>query len=199
MNKELILRHVRLSFSQGLTELKASKAGDKPRYSSNFIIEMDTPEGKKTKAELDAVIDEIMKEEFKGRTIEGKDLFLRKGDSQVNADGEVYEGYEGNYYLSGARSEKRGAPLVVGKKASAGAIARNHDEFPESGDYVNLKCNVFSLNGKNDKGGDPSHGKKICLEIGTVQFVEKGKPLGGGGKPNTSGLEDLADTEDDIG
>lgn len=199
MNKEYIARNVRLSFSRNLIEL-TDKKGEKPRYTSNFIIDMSSPEGKKMKAEIDAIIDEIMAEEFKGRTIEGKDLFLRKGDTQVDKDGEIYEGYKGNYYIAAARSEKRGVPLVTGRKTSAGAVSRNHDEFPEPGDNVNLKVNFFSLNGKNDKGGDPAHGKKICAEIQVVQFVRKGEPLGGGGKPNTSGLDDIDEVDvDDLG
>lgn len=201
MNTEIIVKKVRLSFSQNLIEAKASKGGDKPRYSANFIIDMSTEEGRKTKAQVDKVIEEILAEEFKGRELVGKDVCLRKGDTQIDKKtDEVYKGYAGNFFISGARSEKRGAPLVTGYKTSAGAVARNHDEFPESGDWVNAKLNIYSLNGKNDKGGDPSHGRKICCEIQVVQLAAKGEPLGGGGKPTTAGLDDIDEVDvDDLG
>ena len=55
---------------------------------------------------------------------------------------------------------------------------------------------VYTVNGKNDKGGDATYGKKICCEIEVVQFVSKGESLGGGA-PTTAGLEDLGDDEAD--
>lgn len=193
MNKEYILRNVRLSFSKNLIEASSTNGG-KPRYTGNFILDMTTPEGKAQKAELDKVIAEIMAEEFKGRTLEAKELFLRDGNKSIDAKtDEPYEGYAGNYYISGARSEKKGPPLVVDRKRQP--ITQLSDQFPYAGDYVNAVVNIFSLNGKNDKGGDPTHGKKICCEIGTVQFVRSGESLGGGGKPTTKGLEDLGDEE----
>lgn len=174
VNQELILRNVRFSYLH-IAEPKAAKAGDKPRYSANFILEPGHPQIDEVKK----IVREIEAAEFGGREITGKDTCFRDGNTMVDDDNEVREGYAGGFYISAARAEKRKAPRVVNMQKRD--VRPGDSEFPESGDYGNAIVNFFSLNGKNDKKGDASHGKKVCCEIGTVQLARKGEPLGGGG------------------
>lgn len=174
MNKELILRNVRLSYAY-LSQPKAAIGGGKPRYSANFILEPGHPQ-------LDAVrkaIKEIETSEFAGKTLQGNDTCLRDGNTRTDDDNVVIDGYANAHYISGARAEARKAPRVVNKAKRD--VRPGDSDFPESGDYVNVIVNLFSINGKNDKKGDASYGKKVCCEIGTVQLEAKGEPLGGGG------------------
>lgn len=187
-----MLKNVRLSFSQNLTSPKAIKGG-KPRYTANFII--DPKVNAKELAEINATIKEIADEEFNKQVPEGKDCCLRNGDKTQDAKtGEAYKGYEGKLYLSAARAESQGPPLVVNRAAVA--VQPRDDGYPQPGDYVNAKVNLFSINGKNDKGGDKTHGKKICCSIEAVQFKTTGESLGGSRKPTAEGFE--AEDEESI-
>jgi len=192
MNSELMLRNVRLAFSDGLVSPKAI-AGGKPRYSCNLIIEDPV-----TLASVQKAIDEIAKSEFQGKAPKDKDCALRDGDDNISKDGEPYKGFAGNHYLSANRAESQGPPLVIDKRRGEITTDRRHAEFPEAGDYVNAKVQLFSLNGKNDKknAASAAYGKKICCSIEVVQLLKKGEPFGGGGKPSAAGFEDLPEEEE---
>lgn len=192
MNKELILRNVRFSYLH-IDQPKAAKQGDKPRYSANFILEPGHPQID----EVRKIIREIEAAEFGGREITGKDTCFRNGNTMVDEDNEVRDGYVDAFYISAARAEKRKAPRVV--NLNKRDVRPGDSDFPQSGDYGNVIVNFYSLNGKNDKGGDKSHGKKVCCEIGTVQFATKGEPLGGGGGfGNLDSLPGESDDNDDL-
>lgn len=181
MNTTIILKNVRLAFSDNLVVAK-SLSGGKPRFTANFIIEDDA-----MLKVVRAAVEEIAKVEFAGKTPTGKDCCLRDGNDNVSGKtGEVYSGFEGKFYLSGSRAEKLKAPLVVNGRKEA--VQPGDAGFPQAGDYVNAKVSLYSINGKNDKGGDKAHGKKICCGIEVVQFLRKGESFGAGA-PTTDGLD----------
>ncbi len=180
MNKELILRNVRLSYAKIVTP-EASASGGKPRYSCNFILEPGHPQ----LDAVNAILREIETTEFGGKALTGKDTCLRDGNTMTDDDNEVRDGYVGSHYLSAARAEKRKAPRVVDKAKRE--LRAGEPGFPESGDYVNAKK------------VDASYGKKACCEIGTVQLEAKGAPLGGGsGFGNLDSLPGEAEDNDDL-
>jgi hypothetical protein len=192
VNIEYTLRNVRFSYLH-LDEPQASEAGGKPRYTANFILEASHPQ----LDELKGIVRKIEAAEFGGRVITGKDTCLRDGNTMVDKDNVVRDGYADTFYLSAARAEKRKAPRVVdrGKRD----IQAGHADWPESGDYGSVIVNLYSLNGKSDKKANASYGKKVCCEIGTVKLLRKGEPLGGGGGyGNLDSLEDGVEDNDDL-
>ena len=202
MNKQLILKNVRLSFFKVITPEAIS--GGKPRYSTTLILDPKDPVSGASLKELKAAVKLMEKEEFPGVTITGDNTCLRDGNTMVDDEGNIREAYEGCWYVSANRAEKRGAPLVVDRVLKE--ILPTSRDFPISGDYANVKVNLFSLNGKNDKKSQDSkaYGKKICCELETVQKVRTGEPLGGGGPASASGMEVVEEDpmfadDDDLG
>lgn len=181
MNTTIVLNNVRLAFSDNLVIPKALSGG-KPRYTANFIIEDEA-----TLKAVRAAVAEITKAEFGGKELTGKDNCLRDGNENISGKtGEIYSGFEGKFYLSAARAEKLLAPKVTNGRLKD--VRPGEQGFPQAGDYVNAKVSLFSVNGKNDKGGDKLHGKKICCGIEVVQFVRKGESFGSGA-PSVDGME----------
>lgn len=181
MNKEITIKNVRLAFSDNMVVPKAL-GGGKPRYTISPIFENNPTELKKVR---DA-IDEIIKVEFaKGKPLAAEDICLRDGNNHTNREGEIYKGFEGNFYLAAARSEKQGPPLVVNGRLEP--VRPGDAGFPQAGDYVNIKVEIYSQNGVNDKKND--YGRKINCTYSVVQFVRKGESFGGGAAPSVAGLE----------
>ena len=183
MNKEITIKNVRLSFSDNMVVSKAI-GGGKPRWTCNLIFENNPTELKKVR---DA-IDEITKVEFaKGKPLGPDDICLRDGNTNVNKEGEVYAGYVGNFFLSAARADngRQEPPLIVNGRLEP--VRPGSVGYPQSGDYVNVKIEVYSQNGVNDKKND--YGRKINCTFSVVQFVRKGESFGGGAAPSVAGLE----------
>lgn len=202
MNIDLIIKGPRIAFCQDLIKAKSLEGG-KPRFTAQFILDQSTPEGKEALKQVKAAIAEIAKTEFKGKVPAGKDCALRDGDDNIDKKADApYNGFAGNMYLSGARAEQLGPPLVVGRKIvteTANGVTRpvalhpSDESFPRAGDFVVLKCSIYSMGGKNDK--PTKFGAKICCQIETVQFMKRGEALAGGGPANVAGLEDMPDEE----
>jgi hypothetical protein len=197
MNTTLTLKNVRLAFSDSLTEAKAIQGG-KPRYGCTLIIEDDA-----TLKEVEAAIKAIATAEFKGNVPPGKDSALRDGNLNTNKEDEVYKGFENKWFLSANRADSLGAPLILDNKRDPATgkprvITDKTDiKFPEAGDYVNARINLFSLNGKSDRKANPAYGKKICCGLEVVQFAAKGEPFGAS-KPTADGFDAEDEDMDDL-
>ena len=185
MNKEYIIKGARLSFPD-LHEPKSVNGG-KPRYGASFLLDKTTD--KKQIAEINAIMKEIADAEFGGKLPSGDRLAIRDGSEKD------YDGYENAMVVSGARAEKRKRPVVINAKKEQ--VAPDEDGYPYAGCYVNDKVNFYSLNGKNDKGHDAQHGKRICCEIQVVGFAKHGEPFGSG-TPTIDDMPDVEDDEDDV-
>lgn len=182
MNKEYIIKNARLSFPD-LHEPKSVNGG-KPRYGASFLLDKKTDA--KTIKEIEAIMQEIAKEEFGGKLPSGDRLALRDGSEKD------YDGYENAMVVSAARSEKRRRPAVVNARNEQ--ISPDEDGYPYAGCYVHAKVNFYSLNGKNDKGHEPSHGKRICAEIQVVKFSKHGEPFGS----SAPTIDDMPDSDEEI-
>jgi len=213
MNIELIFT-ARLAFSDDLVTPK-SIAGGKPRFGAQLIV--DAPE----KARIAKAIADISAGEFKGKTPKGKDCCFREGNENISAKtGEIYDGFADLWYVSANRAESQGPPLVLSNRADPVtkkprilidptavalmdsdslrnyiAAGKRDRDFPQAGDYVNVKVSFFSLNGENDKKGNAAYGRKICAQIEVVQFKAKGTPFGSS-KPSADDFEALPEEED---
>lgn len=183
MNKEIIITNARLSFPE--LETPKSVSGGKPRYGA--VLLLDKEKDKKTIDKIEAVLKEIAKEEFAGKLPQGNDTCLRDGDDKE------YDGYAGTRTLHASRAEKRGKPVVI--DGSKSPVSPGDSHYPFAGCYVNAKVSIFSLNGKNDKGGDKTHGKKLCCELQVLQWAKKGEPFGSG-TPTTDDMPEVEDDED---
>jgi hypothetical protein len=197
MNIELMLKNVRLAFSDGLVEAKVV-AGGKPRYGCTLIIEDPA-----TLEQVRKAVAEIEKEEFRGVKIEGKDNALRDGNKNINSKtGEIYIGFEGKHYISANRAKTQGPPLILDNKKDPQTgqprILKDKldDKWPQAGDYVNAKVSFFSINGKNDKKANPTFGKKVCAQLEVVQFYREGDKFGAS-KPTPAGFDEVPDEEDE--
>jgi hypothetical protein len=185
MNKEYIIKGARLSFPD-LHEPKSVNGG-KPRYGASFLLDKD--KDKKQIKEIEAIMQEIAADEFGGKLPSGDRLALRDGSEKE------YDGYENAMVISAARAEKRKRPTVINSKREH--VAPDEDGYPYAGCYVNAKINFYSLNGKNDKGHEASHGKRICAEIQVVGFAKHGEPFGSSA-PSIADMPEVEDDDDDV-
>lgn len=188
MNITKVVPNLRLAFSDNLVVAKAL-AGGKPRFTANFIIE--SPESLKL---VQDAINQIAKEEFGGKAPTGKDSCLRDGNDNISGKTqEVYDGFAGKFYISGSRAEKLLAPKVVDGRLND--VRPGDKGYPNAGDYVTAKLSFYSINGKNDKGGDKTYGKKICCTIEVVQFIRKGESFGSAA-PSVDGMTAAEDSDE---
>ena len=187
MKKEIIITNARLSFPD--LETPKSVSGGKPRFGAVLLLDKD--KDKKTIDKIEAVLKEIAKEEFGGKLPTGNDTCLRDGDDKE------YDGYANTRTLHASRAEKRGKPIVISGDKTP--VKPGDANYPYAGCYVNAKVSIFSLNGKNDKGGDKTHGKKLCCELQVLQWAKKGEPFGSG-TPTTDDMPEVeAEDDEDLG
>lgn len=185
MNKEYIIKGARLSFPD-LHEPKSVNGG-KPRYGASFLLDKD--KDKKQIKEIEAILQEIADSEFGGKIPTGDRSALRDGSEKD------YDGYENAMAVSANRAEKRKRPTVINAKREH--VSPDEDGYPYAGCFVNAKVNFFSMNGKNDKGHEPSHGKRICAELQVVGFAKHGEPFGSSA-PSIADMPEVEDDDDDV-
>lgn len=185
VQKSILLKNVRCSFFNAF-QPQAMKQGDKPAYSSHFLLENDDPQLK----ELAKLIKEVAVEAYgsKGeqllKQLKAADkICLRDGDDKLTADGDVMEGYEGHHYVS-SRSYVR--PTIIDRDKSP---LSEDDGRPYSGCYVNAQVNIWAQSGE--------YGKRINAQLGGVQFVKDGAAFGGGKPADPSVFDDIADEFND--
>jgi hypothetical protein len=185
VNKEYIIKGARLSFPD-LHEPKSVNGG-KPRYGASFLLDKD--KDKKQIKEIEAILQEIADSEFGGKIPTGDRSALRDGSEKD------YDGYENAMAVSANRAEKRKRPTVINAKREH--VSPDEDGYPYAGCFVNAKVNFFSMNGKNDKGHEPSHGKRICAELQVVGFAKHGEPFGSSA-PSIADMPEVEDDDDDV-
>ena len=176
-NVTVILTNVRLSFPQ-VFEPRAAQPTDKPRYGASFLID------KSDKKNLEAVrkaMDEVAKAYWPKGAPKKTEYCLR------DAGDKDYAGYEeGNFYVSAARAEKQGRPLVVDRNK---APLTEADQKIYGGCYVNAKISIYAM---EHKTGGPM--VNAALEV--VQFVRDGEPFGGG-RTTADDMPDVEENGDD--
>ena len=198
MNVELTLKNCRLAFADSMTEAR-SVAGGAERYSVVLIIEDDA-----TLKQVRDAMDQIAKEEFGGKAPEGPNSCFRDGNKNVSQkSGTVYEGFANKFYLSANRAFKQGPPLVLSNRKDPDTgkpkilTDKRSESWPVSGDYVNAKVTLFTLNGANDRKNarTTAFGRKVCCELSAVQYWKKGERFGASA-PSPEGLDTLPEEED---
>lgn len=175
---KLHLNNVRVSFANGLYKASAMEAGQPEKYGADFILQPDSvvlrvnPDGTKTKTTLKDAELAVANDAWKANgakvlaTLEGSKKAIRDGDKRTNKAGDIYEGYEGNTYVT-AKSPTR--PLLIDQQRQPVTEA---DGTIYSGCYVNAIIELYANTQPTKKG--------VFAGLKGVQFVRDGDAFGGG-------------------
>jgi hypothetical protein len=155
------------------------------RFGGTFPIE---PGSANAKA-ISAAIEKVAAEKWgaKGKTIveklyeDGGVCYSKK--PKKNAEGEVYDGFEGMYSI--AASQPSPKPTVLGRNKE---VLAPDSGKPYSGCYVNAIIDIWAQ--------DNSFGKKINASLSGVQFERDGDAFAGGAPASMDEFEDLGDGAD---
>ncbi len=182
------LKKVRISFIDALWKPEAIEQGQKPAYSSNFLIPKDDPQAKtvlngmKKLAQAQwgsnglAILKDLQKE---------KRTFLQDGDKKRNDAGDLYDGYPGNWVVSGRSYVK---PRVCDRDPDV--LLDEEEGKLYSGCFVNAVISLWVQSGGK-------WGKRINCQLQGVQFHSDGEQFGGGKSADASDFDNLADEFDD--
>lgn len=181
---EVMLKDVRLSFPH-LFKPSASVEGGQLKFRATALIDPTTPQGKANIKAVEAAIEFTKKDVWgdkadKVRFKEGR-LCFTSGEENLNADGDVYQGYEGMMAVSAANSKR---PPIVDRDKST---LVEEDGKPYAGCYVNMLVRFYGIKDQ-DKGGN---GLFATLEA--VQFKRDGEAFGSA----PVDPDDVFDMEDD--
>lgn len=173
----ITIKKVVLNYPEFYT-LGTNKDGTKrTKYSAKIIL--DPVEHKSAIRQLQAEIERIKTEVFKGTKVPTDKICLRNGDDLAG------EEYEGKFRLS-ASSKRR--PVTVDTQ---GRTLVEDDAKFYSGVIANVNVDLWSYNGVY---------KGISCELIAVQFVADGTPIGGGGISREAALQGFdVDAEADFG
>lgn len=188
---EIILKNVRLAFPD--LHKRGRPPKDKPnepgKYGGSFIFAPDS----EANAKATAALIEAAKAEFGEhwqnivKVMEKSKKFLRKGDENLTANGEVRNGFAGNNYVV-ARNKVQ--PLIIGPRRTEPAGTNRKDATgklvvadgfpvldeasgkPYGGCYVNLKIDVRAMKAKGDLPN------QVYAQLLTVQFLADGESFG---------------------
>ena len=156
----VLLKNVRLSYPKIFTPAPFGDEGGDPFYSANFILD------KKINAEaikqVQARIDALKKEKWKGKPPGGIKLCLRDGSERDGSDGYG----DGVMFLSASSKQDR-KPRVVNKSFEPLDPA---DGKPYAGCYVHASIRLWAMDNK--------FGKRINAELRVVIFHADGEPFG---------------------
>ena len=179
----LQLKNVRLSFP---AVFKPQAYGDgNPAYGAKLIVEPNSAnveairktirEAAKTQwgDKADAIVKQLTADK-KSAWVEGP---------YRNKDGDVYDGFEGNYFLS-TRSEKL-RPTALGRDKQPVTEA---DNVIYGGCYVDASVDIYVQD-------SPKWGRRINAVLRGVRFVRDGDAFGGSSAASADEFEDLDDED----
>lgn len=156
----ILLKNVRLSYPKIFKPAPFGDEGGDPFYSANFILD------KKANAEaikaVEARIDALKKEKWKGKPPGGIKLCLRDGSERDGSDGYG----DGVMFLSASSKQDR-KPRVVNK---AFEPLTAEDNKPYAGCYVHGSVRLWAMDNK--------YGKRINAELRVIIFHADGEPFG---------------------
>lgn len=179
------LENVRLGFAHQLFTPSALEENQVPKFGCDsllvpgsvvkkFVPDAANPNtGKWVVTTMPDVLAEVANDAMKGKgkvwleSLENSKKCYRNGDLRVSKSGDVYEGYEGNFYVT---AKNKARPLLIDRDKSPLTEA---DGKPYSGCYANVTIDVYAMTDPKKKG--------VHASIKGVQFVKDGDAFGGGG------------------
>ena len=197
-NIELKLKDVRLSFAD-IFDAKAF--GDdpdaKPRFSANFLIPKDTPEGKALVEQIKTAMKTVIATKWPtdAPKLKGDKLCLRDGEPKDEDSGqpeELYEGYAGHFFLSAASSEDKPPVIVDSRKGADGKfpVLTKASGRPYAGCYVNAVVRIWAQDNK--------WGKRVNASLEAIQFFRHGDAFSGAKPVDANSVFDDAGADDDF-
>tara|TARA_R110000868_G_scaffold11798_5_gene57583 strand:+ start:1359 stop:1907 length:549 start_codon:yes stop_codon:yes gene_type:complete len=178
MNTNTIkLTNVRLSFPSLWREKKFAPTDAKGAYSATFVL--DKVRNKADIKLMDAAIEVLIKDVFKGKRLPKDKVCFRDGSDKPDTDGFG----DGVMYVS-SRTDKR--PLVVARDTTP---LIEEDGKPYAGCYVNATIELW--------GQDNQYGKRINARLRAVQFFKDGEAFGGARIDPTKEFSAIPDDDDD--
>ena len=180
-SKTIILKEVILSFPENLWTPgtpKNAQSTSKPKYSCQFLVELDSD----NKKLIDATIKEVAQQEWKAKA--GQILASIEGNTNrmcfIDGNRRVgWAGYENRWGISAGRYPNNGQPLLIKRDKSP---VKEADGLLYGGAIVNAKIDIFTYD-------TPSPGVSAGLQV--VQFVRHGQSFGGAPAATADDMEDL--------
>lgn len=184
------LKNVRLAFPD-LFEPRPDVDGNNPKFGANFIFEKGDANHKALSAAMKAVAIEKWGDNGEKilKTLENTKRCCRDGDTNLDKEGNTYNGFEGMQYVVARRSPKQGRPMIIDRDKTP---LLPEDGKPYGGCYVNASIDIYAL----DK---PKIGKSVNADLRGVQFVKDGDAFGGGTAVSEDEFDDLGDDPDSLG
>lgn len=176
---KLMIQNARVSFANGLFTATALEEGQTKKFGADFIIDDKTTvlevraDGSKVKTTLKAAELAVANEAKKGKgqewldDLEASKKSYRNGNKRKNKSGEVYEGYEGRWYVT-AKNATRPTLLDKGRQP-----VTEEDGVIYSGCYVNVSMDLYANTVPKRQG--------VFAGLKGVQFAGDGDSFGGGG------------------
>lgn len=196
---ELTLVNARVSFANGLYEPSSAGENSPEKYGADFIVVKGEtkvfkklPNGKKEPITLAEAELEVANEAWKGKgadmleDLDARQKAIRNGNKRKDKDGEIREGYAGNWYITAKNKRK---PTIFDRR---GQIVTDDDGLVYSGCYVNVNIDLYANTKPSSKG--------VFATVTGVQFSSNGDSFGGGSRVAGEGaFEALEGTDaDDI-
>lgn len=187
---KLKITNCRVAFAHGLFKATAMEEGQQPKFGADFIL---GPEAKvfEVLADKKAVPTDMKKallavanETWKGKgaemleDLEASKKCYRNGNRRVNKSGDIYDGYEGHWYVT-AKS-----PVRPGLFGAEGQPVTEEDGVIYSGCYVDV---IFDLYGN----AQPKK-KGVFAGLTGVKFRADGDAFGGGRVATADDFEDIS-------
>lgn len=193
------LKNVRLAFAHQLFTPSAFEEGQIKKFGCDAILVPGSGVEKKTGVDeagratwapttMEAVLLEVANEVTKGKGatwlagLENSKKCYRNGDLRTTPGGDVYDGYEGCWYVT-AKNKARPTLLDERKRPLTEA-----DGKPYSGCYATVTVDVYPMTEAKKKG---VHGA-----LKGVQFLRDGDAFGGGGVASPDDFEDVTEGAD---
>lgn len=160
---------------------------DKEKHFYEYTIDILIPKDTDMK-DFDMVVETAKSDKWGTKIPDFRYPYLKDGDKKFNKDGEIYEGYNGCWYVT-VKNDENSKPRVID-------LAKNELTRPDAivgGDVVNVFCNVYAY-------GPIAGNAGIGFGLNTVQLKEKSEnPFGGGiGKKAASDFLDQFNDLDDF-
>lgn len=196
MGTQVMLKNVRIAFIDDLFTPSQYEGKGDFRHTATFIVEPGSENDKAIQAAIQKEAigtwgkrAEAMLEDLRG---DKKAYCYQK--NKKDRTGEVYDGFEGRFAISGIRKQKDGAPIFLHKikDPATGKAQRltGAEGVIYAGCYVNAKVELWAQQGK--------HNGMRCGLLG-VQYEGPGDSFGGASRPSDDDFDSIdAPDEDDL-
>lgn len=190
-NDVLSLKNVRLSFPKIFEKTRTSEDGPL-KYSLTCLLDPETNDGKANIRAVKEMQQNLAKQTWKDnaekilKAMEWDRRLLRPGEKATNAEGDVYAGYEGMFYVTASNTREI---KVLNRDKSP--VGKNDQEKFYGGCYADVVLSCYTVTDRK-KGGNG-----IFATIEIVRWRGDGEPFGAAPLDEEDWLDDLEDDEDD--